>query len=103
MLGGKVVSNPDALLSKQGHICLIIAEASATQDFEIYESWLETLKIVTVDIEWLSRSVGQYKILSFRPFALCSEDLLDNLGYPEEMVASMHFSNSQSTYSAPLT
>lgn len=90
MLGGTVVSKPDALANKQGHICVIISEASATQDFEIYESWLESFKVITVDIEWLSRSVGQYKIMSLRPFALCSEDLLDSLGYPEDMICSMH-------------
>lgn len=95
MLGGTIVSKPGDLLPKQGHICVIISEASATQDFEIYESWLETFKVITVDIEWLSRSVGQYKVMSLRPFALCSEDLLDNLGYPEEMVCSIQSYNSE--------
>lgn len=97
MLGGKVVSTPDALLHKQGSICVIVSEASGTQDFEVYESWLEALKVIAVDIEWLSRSVGQYKVLSLRPFALCSEDLLDHLGYPDELITSMHLSSSQST------
>lgn len=91
------------MLPKQGYICVIISEATATQDFDIYESWLEALKVITVDIEWLSRSVGQYKVLSLRPFALCSEDSLDNLGYPDEMVANMQLSSSQSTYSAALS
>lgn len=95
MLGGTVVSKPDALANRQGHICVIVSEASATQDFEIYESWLEKFKVITVDIEWLSRSVGQYKIVSLKPFALCSEDLLDNLDYPDEMINSMQSSASQ--------
>lgn len=37
MLGGKVVYSPDELLCKNGDVCLIITEARATQDFEIYE------------------------------------------------------------------
>lgn len=98
MLGGKVVSKPNDLLDKRGHICIIISEASATQDFDIFDSWLEMYKVITVDIEWLSRSVGQYKLMSLKPFALCTEDhLLDNLGYPEEMVSSLISSSSQST------
>lgn len=100
MLGGKVAHNLDELLPKQGHICVIIAESSATQDLDMYESWLEALKVITVDIEWLSRSVGQYKVMSLKPFALCSEDLLDGLGYPEELLVSIHFSSSPSAYSA---
>lgn len=38
MIGGKVVKNPDDLLDKNGYTCLIITEAKAAQDFEIYES-----------------------------------------------------------------
>lgn len=97
LLGGKVVDTANALLPKQGYICLIISEASETQDFEMYENWLEQLKVISVDIEWLSRSVGQYKIINVRPYRLCSEDTLDNLGYPEEMVASMSSSTTPST------
>lgn len=37
MLGGKVASRPDDLLQRNGDICIIITEARATQDFEIYE------------------------------------------------------------------
>lgn len=37
MLGGQVVSKPDELFHKDNNICLIITEARATQDFEIYE------------------------------------------------------------------
>lgn len=55
--------------------------------------------MITVDIEWLTRSVGQYRVLSLRPFALCSDDLLNSLGYPEELTANVPFSFSQSNYS----
>ena len=47
----------------------------------VFVAWLEALKVVTVDIEWLSRSVGQYNLLSLRPLPLCSDDTIDNLGY----------------------
>ncbi|XP_025830588.1 putative leucine-rich repeat-containing protein DDB_G0290503 [Agrilus planipennis] len=38
MLGGKIVSRLDDLLSRNGYIPLIITEARASQDFELYES-----------------------------------------------------------------
>lgn len=65
----------------------------------MFLAWLETLKVVTVDIEWFSRSVGQYKVLSVRPFTICSENSIDSLGYPPDLVANMTFSSSQQTFS----
>ncbi|XP_063914248.1 uncharacterized protein LOC135130759 [Zophobas morio] len=100
LLGGKVVPSPEHLLDKHGFVCVIVTEARATQDFELYETWLEALKVVTVDIEWLSRSVGQYNLLSLRPFTLCSDDTIDNLGYPPELTANMTYSFSQQTFSS---
>lgn len=50
------------------------------------------LKVVTVDLEWLSRSVGQYETLSLRPFTLCSEDNIGDLGYPEQLLVELPFS-----------
>lgn len=66
----------------------------------VFVAWLEALKVVTVDIEWLSRSVGQYNLLSLRPFTLCSDDTIDNLGYPPELTANMTYSFSQQTFSS---
>uniref|UniRef100_A0A6P7F707 Breast cancer type 1 susceptibility protein homolog n=1 Tax=Diabrotica virgifera virgifera TaxID=50390 RepID=A0A6P7F707_DIAVI len=81
-LGGITVKNLENLKENDGRIGLIITEGRSTQDFEIYERWLEKYKIVTVDIEWLSRSVGRYKVISVRPYIWCSDDLLDDIGYP---------------------
>ncbi|CAG9837328.1 unnamed protein product [Diabrotica balteata] len=81
-LGGITVKNLENLQENDGRIGLIITEGRSTQDFEIYERWLEKYKIVTVDIEWLSRSVGRYKVISVRPYIWCSDDLLDDIGYP---------------------
>ncbi|KAG5880659.1 hypothetical protein JTB14_022821 [Gonioctena quinquepunctata] len=91
ILGGKPIPTLEHLRENDGHIGLIITEGRSTQDFEIYETWLETYKTVTVDIEWLSKSVGRYKLLSVRPYIWCSDDNLDDLGYPPyltEMVQS---------------
>lgn len=48
--------------------------------------WLETLKVITVDLEWLSRSVGQYKLVSVRKYALCPDEAICDLGYPDELM-----------------
>jgi hypothetical protein len=100
LLGGKVVRLPENLLDKEGYVCIIVTEAKASQDFEMYETWLDALKVVTVDIEWLSRSVGQYQILSLRPFVLCSEDYIERLGYPPQLLVNMTYSASQQTFSS---
>ncbi|XP_044268828.1 uncharacterized protein LOC123014008 [Tribolium madens] len=99
MLGGKVVPAPEYLLDKMGYICVIVTQAKATEDMELYETWLEALKVVTVDLEWLSRSVAQYQVLSLRPFTLCSDNSIDSLGYPPELVVDMTYSFSQQTFS----
>ncbi|XP_018335069.1 breast cancer type 1 susceptibility protein homolog [Agrilus planipennis] len=99
MLGGKIVSRLDDLLSRNGYIPLIITEARASQDFELYETWLETLRTVTVDLEWLSRSVGQYQLQNLRQFTLCSEDSICELGYPAVLTAEVTTSQSVTTIS----
>jgi hypothetical protein len=38
LLGGKVVRLPENLLDKEGYVCIIVTEAKASQDFEMYES-----------------------------------------------------------------
>nr|XP_023011827.1 uncharacterized protein LOC111502085 isoform X1 [Leptinotarsa decemlineata] len=95
MLGGKVVSTLEKLSEKDGKIGLIITEGRSTQDFEVYETWLETYKTVTVDIEWLSKSVGRYKLLSIRPYIWCSDDHLDDLGYPPNLTEAVQSSSSE--------
>ncbi|XP_056633690.1 RING finger protein PFF0165c-like isoform X1 [Diorhabda sublineata] len=85
-LGGVVVKNLENLKKNVGGINLIITEGRSTQDFEIYERWLEKYEVVTVDIEWLSRSVGRYKILSVRPYLWCSDDNIEKLGYPIDLI-----------------
>lgn len=44
-------------------------------------------QIMAVDIEWLSETVGQYKITSVRPYTLCSDENIENYGYPMELIA----------------
>lgn len=46
-------------------------------------------KIITVDINWLSLSVSRYKILSLRPHLLCSDDSIEELGYPSHLVVDV--------------
>ncbi|EFA04146.2 uncharacterized protein LOC103313062 [Tribolium castaneum] len=100
MLGGVVVPAPECLLDdKTGYVCVIVTEGD-TQESDLYKTWLEALKVVTVNLEWLSRSVGQYKVLSLRPFTIYSDDSIsiDSLGYPPELVANTSFSFFQPTY-----
>ncbi|XP_017782878.1 PREDICTED: intracellular protein transport protein USO1-like [Nicrophorus vespilloides] len=85
-LGGKVAKYIDEFLEKDGDICLIVTESSNTQQFNLYGDWLETLKVITVDLEWLSRSVGQYKLVSVRKYALCPDEAICDLGYPDELM-----------------
>ncbi|XP_018575179.1 uncharacterized protein LOC108913978 isoform X2 [Anoplophora glabripennis] len=92
MLGGRVLQDMRSLLVDDGDIGIIIGEGHATQDFEQYERWVEKYKTVTVDIEWLSKCVGQYKILSIRPYVWCSEDNLGDLGYPSALTETVPLS-----------
>lgn len=48
--------------------------------------WLKTYKTVTVDIEWFIKCVGQYNLLNFRPFVLCSDNNICDLDYPDVLV-----------------
>ncbi|CAG9823560.1 unnamed protein product [Phaedon cochleariae] len=95
MQGGKLVSSLDKLTERDGRISLIITEAKATQDFQVYENWLELYRTVTVDMEWLSRSVGRYKILNIRKYVWCSDDNLEDYGYPAHLVESLDSSSEQ--------
>lgn len=52
-----------------------------------FSGWFEDKHIITVDIEWLSRTVGQYQLCSIRPFMLCSEEGIEDLGYPSHLLA----------------
>lgn len=61
--------------------------------------WLENFQVVTVDIEWLCRSVGQYKLLSIRPFALCSDDNFAELNYPPDLLANVPYNFTENTCS----
>nr|CAI5828985.1 unnamed protein product [Callosobruchus analis] len=54
--------------------------------------WLEQYKVVTIDIEWLSKSIGRYKQISFRPYILCSDETLDELNYPDHLVENVPYS-----------
>ncbi|CAG9863225.1 unnamed protein product [Phyllotreta striolata] len=85
-LGGTVVRNLESLLAKDQKVKLIITEGKHTQDFEIYEKWLEKYKLVTVDIEWFSKSIGRYTVLSIRPYIWCSDDTLESLDYPAFLI-----------------
>lgn len=59
--------------------------------------WRETYQILVVDIEWLSRTVGQYQVASVRPFVLCLEDGIDDLGYPYPLIAQIPETPTQLT------
>lgn len=41
-----------------------------------------------MDIEWLTRSVGQYEVLSLSSYNLCSDELLHKLGYPPQLLGA---------------
>ncbi|KAK5646566.1 hypothetical protein RI129_005030 [Pyrocoelia pectoralis] len=92
LLDGEVVSKPEDLLKKKGKVCLIITESSASQEDDLFEEWLEKLKVVTVDLEWLSRSVGHFQTSRLRPFALCSEESFSDLSYPAELLEDVPYS-----------
>lgn len=97
----------DELISLKCDRRLILTEAKISQDFDQYQSmfkilrienekfmfifiilaWLEEVHIITVDIEWLSRVVGQYQVTSVRPFVLCLDEQIEDLGYPPSLIA----------------
>lgn len=105
-MGGKIVAKPEDLIHESGVVSLVVAESCNTENFAIYEGMLslivmfvfnrivcllfvdllQNLKVITVDLEWLTRSIGQYKLGSLVPYTLCSENSLDSLNYPEELL-----------------
>jgi len=53
---------------------------------------LDNFKTVTVDVEWLSSCIGQYKIVSFRPYLVTGdESAIGELGYPPVLIESVPF------------
>lgn len=45
MLGGKIVTDPIHLLDRKSDICLIISEASITQELDSYEGNLVSILV----------------------------------------------------------
>ncbi|CAH0557880.1 unnamed protein product [Brassicogethes aeneus] len=86
LLDGKIVNDISTMGIKDGLHGIIVSEIVGTQDFDIYERMLEKYKCVTVDLEWISKSVAQYRLTSVRPYLLCSEDLICDLGYPQPLL-----------------
>ncbi|XP_066142054.1 interaptin-like isoform X2 [Euwallacea fornicatus] len=92
LAGGEIVAEINAFLKNRDKIDVIVTEISATEDIDRFEGWLENFKIVTVDVEWLSSCIGQYKIVSCRPFlAAGDESVICNLGYPDALMESVPF------------
>ncbi|XP_045470294.1 uncharacterized protein LOC123677674 isoform X2 [Harmonia axyridis] len=89
LLQGVIVSSIEELKDEKEYICIIICELVDTEDYTQYENWLQSYRIITVDINWLSLSVSRYKILSLRPHLLCSDDSIDELGYPSNLVVDV--------------
>ncbi|XP_065162936.1 uncharacterized protein [Atheta coriaria] len=97
-LGGVTVPTAESLLPKEDYTCLIIAETAQTQDDEQYykyQDWTDKLHVATVDFEWLTRSIGAYKLNSLRRFALCTDESLCELGYPEHLLEKVACSFTQ--------
>ncbi|XP_044752520.1 uncharacterized protein LOC123312253 isoform X2 [Coccinella septempunctata] len=95
LLQGVVVSSIEEFKDRGEYTCIIISELVDTEDYNQYEDWLSSYKILTVDINWLSLSVSRYKILSLRPHLLCSDDSIDELGYPSDLVVDVPTSLTQ--------
>ncbi|KAF5304713.1 hypothetical protein FQA39_LY09490 [Lamprigera yunnana] len=93
LLGGQVVPTPNHLLHTDDQICLIISENSDPDAENLYKLWLKTLKVVTVDLDWLVHSTGQYEVLSLTCYSMCGEESLGQLPYPDHLlkVASQSF------------
>lgn len=110
------VPTAESLLPKEDYTCLIIAETAQTQDDEQYYKyqgrcfhnqvydlyvlivsvdWTDKLHVATVDFEWLTRSIGAYKLNSLRRFALCTDESLCELGYPEHLLEKVACSFTQ--------
>ncbi|XP_049822480.1 uncharacterized protein LOC109604354 isoform X2 [Aethina tumida] len=96
LLDGKVVPDLNSMNNfGDGLHGIIVSEIVGTQDFEIYEKYLEKYRCITVDLEWISKSVAQYKLTSVRPFLLCSEDYLSQLRYPQELLEEVPLSGTE--------
>ncbi|XP_044752522.1 uncharacterized protein LOC123312254 isoform X2 [Coccinella septempunctata] len=88
-LQGVVVSSIEELVDRGDYTCIIISELVDSKDYDQYEDWLSVYKILTVDINWLSLSVSRYNIHSLRPYLLCSDDSIYELGYPSDLVVDV--------------
>ncbi|RZC38514.1 BRCT domain containing protein [Asbolus verrucosus] len=104
MLGAKVVDSLEDLLDKENYICLVIGDRRPTEEcpVDMFDGVVEVFRVITVDVDWLSRSVGQYTLHGLRPFTLCSEDNIDDLEYPPELLSNnVQISFLPSTSSVP--
>ncbi|KAF5303195.1 hypothetical protein FQA39_LY10108 [Lamprigera yunnana] len=86
LLGGQVVPTPNHLLNTDNQICLIISENSDPDAENLYKIWLKTLRVVTVDLDWLAHSVGQYEVLSLTCYSMCGEESIGQLSYPDHLL-----------------
>ncbi|KAL3283103.1 hypothetical protein HHI36_006262 [Cryptolaemus montrouzieri] len=98
LLSGTIASSIEDLVDKDKFICIIIAEVSSTEDLYKCESWLETYKVATVDFHWLSLSISRYRLLSLKPYAICGDDCLEDLGYPSALTEDVPSSLTDDTY-----
>ncbi|GLV38942.1 hypothetical protein CBL_05940 [Carabus blaptoides fortunei] len=96
-LGGEIKQSFTELQNEKDKIRLILSEAKVTQDYDQYQNWRAKYRILVVDIEWLSRTVGQYQVASVRPFVLCIEEDIEDLGYPYPLIAQVPETPTQLT------
>ncbi|KAK9888617.1 hypothetical protein WA026_000846 [Henosepilachna vigintioctopunctata] len=98
LLSGTIVHSINDLLKSEDYTCVIIAdesENSENDNSDIYQRWLDTHKLITVDFNWISLSVSRYKLLSFKTYLLVSLDYVHGLEYPQDLLVDVPSSCTQ--------
>ncbi|KAL1497085.1 hypothetical protein ABEB36_008102 [Hypothenemus hampei] len=98
LCGGEIANDMGVFLNQDSKVNIILTENSLSQinDPEIYNTWLEVYKVVTVEVEWLTNCIGQYNLVSFRPYILSSEDTsIGDLNYPPELIETVAFTMTE--------
>ncbi|XP_050306848.1 uncharacterized protein LOC126743683 [Anthonomus grandis grandis] len=88
--GAEIAKDLGEMMENDGKVHIILAEICATEETDQLDTWFEIYKAVTVDIEWLTRCLTQYRLESFRPFLISGpESDICDLEYPPTLIESV--------------
>ncbi|CAG9766094.1 unnamed protein product [Ceutorhynchus assimilis] len=101
LTGGEVAQDLGSMLDNEEQLRIILIESSVMKETqtEQFDTWGEIYKAATVDLQWFSDCISQFKLISFRPYlVLDDEDVILNLNnyFPPSLLATVPYTLSDS-------